>query len=757
MSYCQRICGLCATLSVIVIASFSISLAKPEPLEASQEIEAVGSPCGTTADISNLTVTTVTSMTAVVSWQTNLATESCLDLDSAVRPIFTDTQPISEAFQGVAYAPAEYENYLSWVDRDAVTDTIISDVEAIADANSNSIVLYPAGPTSGGAIHPWDQIVFDTAAARGLKIAFRLEWYPSSFDWRHQDCDAVLNHYDAYLSYFRVNPGRLVYFLINMPLDDPYIPGQNPTIGRQRSYVAYCYSALKAKVPSAQVYANTYYGWRDELSQAAVGDLVDGVSVVAYAQHADGAPFDCTGIPSAGDPMAKLICRDQFDYYLDKAWIENNLAGRGKRLVLDATGFAPASSYADPGQRNGIVADSWAKVRAIETLRRYLAQDPRVYGWSYFELLHKSEAAWGLIDRRRIADTTVTLSHQLTLTNLFPATPYTFTAQAGETTSAPQTFTTPAALPPGDVPPLLTITQPPYDHELVSPMGQLAITWRDDDPDDDATLGLYYDVNDAGCDGTMVTNGISENSLTDSFTWTLPTALPAGSYYIYGQIDDGTNPTECDYSSGRFVPSLVSLKVFPASGVITVDGELNEAAWQKAISLTYAIHLLSDTTSATVRARWDQDYLYLGFVISDTQVETSADDEPWNDDGVSAIFDNGAFKCRQDVGGTGEGVCNHAVYLPSCTTLDFDGDTDCGFTVEMRIQWGNLHATANVDDVIPADFLSVDHDGNPTKPYNDPNTEFSKLSWDGDGSVDTSGRSLTLGMHIVYLPLIRRN
>ena len=82
--------------------------------------------------------------------------------------------------------------------------------------------------------------------------------------------------------------------------------------------------------------------------------------------------------------------------------------------------------------------------------------------------------------------------------------------------------------------------------------------------------------------------------------------------------------------------------------------------------------------------------------------------------------------------------------MPSCTTLDDPGDTDCGFTAEMRIQWSELRITANLGDVMPADLLSVDHDGNPGALYDDPGTEFSKLSWDGDGNVDTSGRSLTL-------------
>jgi hypothetical protein len=758
MLYYRRSFGLLVALLLNVIAWLVFGAVITFSARTARGPAIVGTPCGSTAAISNVAITDVSSTTVTVSWQTGLATESCLNLDSAITQIFPSSRPVGQALQGVAYAPGEYGDYLNWVDRDLVTDTIISDIEAIASANFNGIVLYPAGP-SDRAIHPWDQIVLDAAATHGLKIAFRLEWYPASFNWETTDCDSILDYYAGYLSYFEAQPGRLLYFLINMPLDDPkFLYPDNPTIERQRDYVTYCYSELKEKIPDATVYANTYYGWRDDLHQAPVGDLADGVSVVIYAQHADGAPFNCNVIPTASHPASTLICKDQFDYYLDKAWSENNLAALGKPLVLDSTGFALAASYDDPNQMNGKVADSWAKVRAIETLRRYLSQDVRLYGWSYFKLLHKNEADWGLTDRRRITDTTITTNHHLTLTDLFPATPYTFTLQAGDTVSGVYAFTTSAPSAPTNLSPLITLTGPPYGHELAPSGGRLTITWDDHDPDDNATIELYYDRDDAGCDGTMIVDGLYENSETDTYTWTLPVGLPTGSYYIYGQIRDGTNLTECDYSSGRFVPSTETLEVIPARGGITVDGVMDEPMWQWATPLTYAIHISqTDVTTATVRTLWDQDYLYIGFEVEDTQVETAALD--WDDDSVSIIFNNGEFKCRQDVGGTGEGECNRALHLRSGTTLNDASNTDHGYTVEMRIQWSKARITANACDVIPTDFLSVDHDGNPDAPYNDPGTEFSKLSWDGDRNVDTTGRSITLvsrcgQCNCVWLPII---
>lgn len=720
---------------------------------------AAWAPHDTTAAVSDVAITDVTTTTVRISWNTNAATASCLNLDSAIHPVFPDDQPISQTFQGVAYAPGEYGAYLDWVDRDRITNTIASDVETIAGANFNGIVLYPAGPLPGGAIHPWDRITLDTAAQSELQIVFRLEWYPPlSFDWEHEDCDQVLNHYDAYVSHFEVHPDQLLYFLVNMPLDDLSILEPNPSMTKQRDYIRYCYDALKARTPEASVYANTYYGWQDELYQAPVGDLVDGVSVVAYAQHAKGAPFDCSVIPTANHPASTLICKDQFEYYLDKAWHENNLAKLDRPLVVDPSGFAPAASYAVPDQKNGTVADSWAKVTAIGALRRTLEQDTRLYGWSYFKLLPKDEAHWGLIDRRRITDPAITTTHQLTLTDLFPATPYTLTLQAGSAVSGPYTFATLAPPAGANTFPLITVTKPPYGHETGPAGGQLAITWRDDDPDDGATIGLYYDNDDAGCDGTLITSSLSEDHSVDMYTWTLPMALPTGSYYIYAQISDGTNPTECDYSSGQFVPSTDTLKVVSKRGAVSVDGVMDEPVWQSALPLIYAIHTdQTDGTTATVRALWDWDYLYLGFEVKDKQVETANVD--WDDDSVSILFSNGEFQCRQDVGGTGEGACDRTVHWPECTTLDDTEDNDCEYTVEMRIHWTRARITANAGDVLPTDLLSVDHDGNPGAPYTQ--TEFSKLSWDGDSSVDTSGRSLSLvdfcdQWPCIWLPVISK-
>jgi hypothetical protein len=396
-------------------------------------------------------------------------------------------------------------------------------------------------------------------------------------------------------------------------------------------------------------------------------------------------------------------------------------------------------------------------VEAIAALQDTLARDARLQGWSYFKLLHKDEADWGLIDRRRFESGNAVSEHEITLTDLLPSTAYTFTLRAGDATGGPYTFTTGPLPPQTNAPPFLAITSPAYGHKLVDPGSDLVITWFDEDPDDNAVIALYYDTDDTGCDGNTIMTELWEDSGLDAYAWTVPPELAPGSYYIYGLIDDGTNPAECDYSSGRFVNSTVTLEVSPTVGPTTLDGRLDDPAWADAEPLAYAVHAEQpDATTVTVRALWDGDDLYLGFEVDDTQVETA--DQDWDDDSVSLVFDNGGFRCRQDVGGTGEGDCERALYLPPCTTLDDQGDTDCGYTVEMRVRWARARITADGGDTVPADLLSVDHDGNPTAAWDHPDTWFSKISWDGDGSVGTTGRSLTLVAreYRIWLPVMLR-
>jgi hypothetical protein len=190
----------------------------------------------------------------------------------------------------------------------------------------------------------------------------------------------------------------------------------------------------------------------------------------------------------------------------------------------------------------------------------------------------------------------------------------------------------------------------------------------------------------------------------------------------------------------------------------TIDGrlDLDEEIWSQAQPLTYAVHPpANDPTTAVVRLLWDDQYLYAGFDVSDTQVEGSRA-TPWDGDSVSVIIINNGEQVREyrhsllaedradRVGGA---ISEH--YLKGATTFGNPDDQDEGYSIEMRIHWVRTPAEGST---IAADFLSVDHDYNPGGLFDDRDTVFSKISWDGDGSVDTAMKSILLSGPLTPLP-----
>lgn len=82
----------------------------------------------------------------------------------------------------------------------------------------------------------------------------------------------------------------------------------------------------------------------------------------------------------------------------------------------------------------------------------------------------------------------------------------------------------------------------------------LLITWYDNDPDDDATISLFYDADDFGFDGTPIPGAghLSEDAddTSGSFLWDV-SGLPADSrWYVYAEITDGVSVGQA-YSPGR--------------------------------------------------------------------------------------------------------------------------------------------------------------------------------------------------------------
>lgn len=81
----------------------------------------------------------------------------------------------------------------------------------------------------------------------------------------------------------------------------------------------------------------------------------------------------------------------------------------------------------------------------------------------------------------------------------------------------------------------------------------IEIRWKDRDPDSNARISLYYDTDRDGQGGILINNELLEDpdGKQDSYLWDI-SPLPAGIYYIYAVIDDGTS-SDVDVSDNAII------------------------------------------------------------------------------------------------------------------------------------------------------------------------------------------------------------
>ena len=91
------------------------------------------------------------------------------------------------------------------------------------------------------------------------------------------------------------------------------------------------------------------------------------------------------------------------------------------------------------------------------------------------------------------------------------------------------------------------------------------ISWTDEDPDSNAVISIYYDIDNSGEDGTLILDGIFEDpdGPDDSFSWNVSN-VPEGTYYIYAVISDETS-SNVSYSPAQIFVSHNSVPDMPSS------------------------------------------------------------------------------------------------------------------------------------------------------------------------------------------------
>ncbi|MCI0497421.1 MAG: Ig-like domain-containing protein, partial [Thermoplasmata archaeon] len=102
----------------------------------------------------------------------------------------------------------------------------------------------------------------------------------------------------------------------------------------------------------------------------------------------------------------------------------------------------------------------------------------------------------------------------------------------------------------GNVPPDIWFVEPSEEIDLYKGEGtKYYIQWGDDDPDDNASIKLFYDTDDDMEDGVLVAQGLYEDTKDsqgrelDKYEWDFGD-VPEGDYYLYAEIDDDENAVQ---------------------------------------------------------------------------------------------------------------------------------------------------------------------------------------------------------------------
>lgn len=116
-------------------------------------------------------------------------------------------------------------------------------------------------------------------------------------------------------------------------------------------------------------------------------------------------------------------------------------------------------------------------------------------------------------------------------------------------------------------PPVLVINQPDGTADTLLQGQSFSIDYDLSDSDNVVSAAFYYDTDNSGLNGVALSGCASaEEGSGATCSWDT-TGVPAGSYYIYGIVNDGINPAVSNYSSGQ-----VTIDAPTVSVVLNSDG-----------------------------------------------------------------------------------------------------------------------------------------------------------------------------------------
>ncbi|MGB1159453.1 MAG: hypothetical protein ACPG3V_08645 [Porticoccaceae bacterium] len=119
-------------------------------------------------------------------------------------------------------------------------------------------------------------------------------------------------------------------------------------------------------------------------------------------------------------------------------------------------------------------------------------------------------------------------------------------------------------------PPSITLTAPA---EGATADKSYSIQWIASDPDNQASISLYYDTNNSDYDGTLITDSLVEGTDT-SHTWNTA-AIPEGDYYLYAVISDGIHEVKAYSAHPLTIDHDHGLAIDYSSAYNNYDGSYN--------------------------------------------------------------------------------------------------------------------------------------------------------------------------------------
>ena len=130
--------------------------------------------------------------------------------------------------------------------------------------------------------------------------------------------------------------------------------------------------------------------------------------------------------------------------------------------------------------------------------------------------------------------------------------------------------------------------------EVIQNGSSINIKWNDSDPDDNAKVALYYDNDNYGGNGVLITEGINEDDNTNSFNWSAGN-IETGTYYIYAAIQDSTSGPVISYYNTPIKIVNTSAPAAPQNLQSSVTDTSVTLSWTRLTGSTYNYNVYYST------------------------------------------------------------------------------------------------------------------------------------------------------------------